>query len=140
MSRIVRLDKPLVITLSEDIGDPDVYIDTFVAAAGETSKKTEQLAIIKSLDHDLKVRWLLSLCNGSDPQVTRNWICTTIIVTAIVIVVVGYKLLNGAMVPITEKKKVEKEVQKCYENELGSGTPSVPSGNPDEHEDSDDHD
>lgn len=115
MNKSVKLSVPEEIVISEDIREPDKYLDLLIAAFGKDKGNVQRLEVIKSLDHSTKVKWLLSQTNKTDTKVTREWVCTTILVTTVVIIIIGYELYQGAMHAITEKQEVEKEVEKCFE-------------------------
>jgi len=111
MNKVVNLNESEVIVISEDIENPDYYIDFFISKSAKDTENLTRLEAIKSLDHDLKVRWLLSLKPRLEPATT----CTIIIVTTVVIVVIGYEIVDGVMKAITEKQEIQKEVEKCFE-------------------------
>jgi len=115
MDKRVTLTNPEEIVISEDIRDPDMYIDLLTSTFAKDAESAARFEAIKALDHHAKVRWLLSQANKSDARVTREWICTTILVTTVVVVVIGYEIYQGIKKAITEKQEIQKEVEKCFE-------------------------
>jgi len=116
MNRRVMLQKPEVIGALEDIRDPDKYIDALAPAFTGNAERIARFEAIKSLDHANKVRWLLSQEDESDEKLTPlapAVVCTLIIVTTVVLVIIGYEIVNGIKKAITEKRTEEKEVKKC---------------------------
>lgn len=107
----VNLSEPEMIVVSEDIKNPDFYIDFFMSKCAKDDENLARFEAIKALDHESKVKWLLALKPRIEPATT----CTIIIVTTIVIVVIGYEIIEGYKKAITEKQEVQKEVEKCFD-------------------------
>jgi hypothetical protein len=113
MNKTVMLQQPETLTVSEDIHNPDKYIDAFASAFAGKAESMARFEAIKALDHETKVRWLLSQKDKSDEKLEPATICTIIIVTTVVMVIIGYEIVNGVKKAITEKQTKEKEVKKC---------------------------
>lgn len=108
-----KLERPEEIIVNQDIKDPDVYLDQFINACARDSGEIATLKAIKSLSHDEKVKWLLSLKPNDrlEPLTT----CILVLVTTTVIVVIGYEIVNGVERAITERQEVQQEVERCFE-------------------------
>lgn len=116
MDKTVMLQQPEMIGAFEDIRDPDKYIDAFASAFTGNAERMARFEAIKLLDHANKVRWLLSQKDGSDEKLAPlapAVVCSIIIVATIVMVIIGYEIVNGVKKAITEKRTEEKEVKKC---------------------------
>lgn len=113
MNRRVMLQQPETIEVFEDIHDPDKYIDVLASAFTGNAERMARFEAIKALEHENKVRWLLSQKDPSDEKLEPATICTIVIVTTVVMVVIGYEIVNGVKKAITEKQTKEKEVKKC---------------------------
>jgi hypothetical protein len=109
MNKAVKLQDPISFTLPDDIRNPDDYIDEIEKSFISEGIVAPEISVLRTLNHDEKVRWLLSL-----PEPDREFGClgTIIIVTVYlcVMVIVG---TTAAGDPIKEKKCEEKKVPKC---------------------------
>lgn len=109
MDEAVVLRQPISFRVSEDIQNPDKYIDEIANALGVDVESDASFRALKGLDHDTKVRWLLSLpdheraigCAGYLIIITV-YLCTMVIVA-----------ISATGEPIKEKQCEEKQVEKC---------------------------
>ena len=111
MKNEVRLEKPLEVVISENIKNPDLHLDNYMSDKNLDPQKMEEIEYVKTLDHDAKVRWILAL--PSSNRLEPITICTIIIVTTVVEVIIGWYIVDGVKKYIKEKKEVEKEIEKC---------------------------
>lgn len=113
----VKFDRPEEIVISQDVRDPDRYIDEFIAK----TKDTDQLArleTIKTLDRDTKVKWLLGLSVAGEGFSTQAigpvGMCVFVTVVVVTYVIVGYIVLeSGKRVAIRERQEKEKIIKQC---------------------------
>ena len=113
MSEKVMFSAPQEIPLSEEIDNPDQYIDQFIEGFKDNPEAKMRLEVLKGLDHEEKVRWLLSLDDEPKRDPGLITVCTLVMVYVCVMVVVGYIVANGVSTPVKEKRCEEKEVKKC---------------------------
>jgi len=109
MSKAIALRNPISFQLPDDIPNPDNYIDEIANACGDDEVTKAELTVIRALNHEEKVQWLLSL-----PDFDREIGCLgyVLIVTVYIctMVIIG---ITAAGDPIKEKKCEEKQVSKC---------------------------
>lgn len=103
------LKEPSTILLGEDIRDPDLQIDMLISRFKADGDDALWLDRVKSLTHEEKVKWILSL---PEPQRALGCLGYLVIVTVYltVMVMVGVSATGD---PIYEKRQVEKKVEKC---------------------------
>lgn len=115
----IQLDKSIEIVTSQDIRDPDRYLDQFIAMTKDDPIKQDHLQTIKGLERDEKVKWLLGLSGnretaGTNKSAALAAVCTIVIVTVLVTVVVGYYITAaGIRRAITETQERQQERKVC---------------------------
>jgi hypothetical protein len=109
---VTKFDKPIEIVISENVRDPDQYIDEFIARAKIPAEQS-LLQTIKTFEHDTKVKWLLGLSKLGMPGA----ICITVVTIVVVYVIVGYEIYRiGAEErrrAIYERQEQERRTREC---------------------------
>jgi hypothetical protein len=113
-SGAVRLDPAEQMILSEDIRDPDRYLDELIARSQDSRAQQAELQKVKALGRDAKVKWLLDqrIPEGFRvvPALAPVATCVLVTITVTVAVVVGYELYQGARRAIIEYQERQQQV------------------------------
>lgn len=116
---MTKLAKPIEIVTSQDIRDPDRYLDQLISKTKGDPGKRDRLQTIKGLEHEVKVKWLLGQpANPENVLVDKSpalaVVCTVVVVVVVVAVVVGYYITEaGIRRAITEMQEREVERKVC---------------------------
>jgi len=101
---------PANIRMGEDIPDADVIIDNIIGHLKKEGEDANWMFAVKEFSHEDKVKWILSL-----PEPGRNLVaagCYLVLITVYLYVMVKVAE-TAAGEPVYQKKKIEKQVEKC---------------------------
>jgi hypothetical protein len=112
---------PVEYMISQDIKNPDIYLDKLIRDYSDDPTMQEKLETIKSLEHNEKVAWLLGLATKEQDEERAKMEpvtgCIIVVITIVVAVVVGYIVVEGIRQAIIEYQERQKEVEKCTNKE-----------------------
>lgn len=112
---------PVEYMVSQDIKNPDIYLDKLIRDYTDDPTMQEKLETIKSLKHNEKVAWLLGLdtkeLDEEHAKMEPVTGCIIVVITIVVAVVVGYIVVEGIKQAIIEYQERQKEVEKCTNKE-----------------------
>ena len=107
---------PANIRMGEDIPDADVIIDNIIDHLKKEGEDASWMFAVKEFSHEDKVKWILSLTEPGRNLVAAT--CYMVLITVYLYVMVKVAE-TAAGEPLYEKKKVEKQVEKCVPKRAG---------------------
>jgi len=117
MKDLTVFDAPEEYAVSQDVKNPDTYLNKLIADFPANSQTRKKIETIKLLSHNDKVAWLLGLKTHEEGAVDTKMEpasgCVIVIITVVVAVVVGYVVVNGVQKPVIEHQERQKKVKQC---------------------------
>ena len=115
---MMRFRTAETVVLSQDIADPDAFLDEVLTKLGDDPEQRERLETIKSLHHEEKVAWILGLETIDESSqrlepVSGCLVFALVSVVFVVMVIVGWIIYEGGKKPIIERQEQLKEIKKC---------------------------